>query len=142
MTLEELKQSKQWVNWNYKITKDGKKTKVPISYNGQPTGTNKQYKSTWTTFENVNKSLSKNNGIGIIFDNGLCGIDIDHKNVDDPIAQDIINLMDTYTELSPSGNGYHILFTVDLSQIPTFTNDKGNKKLDNKYYQKNPHNPG
>lgn len=140
MTIEQLKHQPQWVNWNYQLTKDNKKTKVPISYNGLSTGTNKRYKSTWTTYENVSRSTNKYDGIGIIFDNGLCGIDIDKRDANDEIAKDIINLMDTYTEISPSSNGYHILFTVDLSQIPTIINDLGDKKLDTKYYQKNPNN--
>lgn len=140
MTIEELKQNRQWINWNYVTTKDGKKTKIPIAYNGIATGTNKKYQHTWATYDKVKKSLNNYNGIGVIFDNGLCGIDIDHKNYDDPIAQDIINIMDTYTELSPSKNGYHILFTVDVDKLPTITNDNGKIRLDNKYYQKNPHN--
>lgn len=140
MTIEQLKQLPQWVNWNYQLTKDNKKTKVPISYNGLATGTSKQYNSTWSTYENVSRSTNKYDGIGVIFDNGLCGIDIDKRDANDEIAKDIINLMDTYTEISPSSNGYHILFTVDLSQIPTMINDLGNKKLDIKYYQKNPNN--
>ena len=140
MKIEELKNKNQWINWNYKTTKDNKKTKVPIAYNGQATGTNKDYNHSWTTYDNAYKSLNKYNGIGIIFDNGLCGIDIDHKNNDDPIIKDVISLMDTYTELSPSGNGYHLLFTVDLDKLPTIINNKGDKKLDSKYYQKNPYN--
>ena len=139
MTIEELKQLPQWINWNYKLTKDNKKTKIPIAYNGQTTGTNKSYQNTWTTYENTEKSVNKYDGIGIVFTNGLCGIDIDHKNYNDPVVKDIINLMDTYTELSPSKTGYHLLFTVDLDKIPTI-NNTGKKKLDNKYYQKNPHN--
>ncbi len=137
MTIEELKQKQQWINWNYKVTKDNKKTKIPISYKGRPTGTSTNYKNTWTTYNNLSNQFS---GIGVIFDNGLCGIDIDHKDFDDPIVQDIINLMNTYTELSPSKNGYHILFTIDIAKIPTVINEKGEIKLDNKYYQKNPNN--
>ena len=53
MKIEELKNKKQWINWNYKITKDNKKTKVPISYSGQSTGTNKDYNHTWTTYDNA-----------------------------------------------------------------------------------------
>ena len=140
MTIEELKNKNQWINWNYKLTKDNIKTKIPIAYNGQATGTNKDYSRTWTTYENVYKSRNKYSGIGVIFTNGLCGIDIDHKNNDDPMVKDIINLMDTYTELSPSGNGYHLLFTVDLTKVPTITNSKGEKKLNDIYYLKNPHN--
>lgn len=126
MKLEELKNNPQWVNWIYKGTK-----KVPLSSKNQRTGTNKQYQNTWDTFEQV-KANTKADGIGLILTNGICGIDIDERDLDDPILQDTLNLMDTYTEYSPSGNGFHLLFTVDMSQIP---ND-----ILSKYYQKNPHN--
>jgi primase-polymerase (primpol)-like protein len=43
--------------------------------------------------------------------------------------------MDTYTEKSPSGTGYHLIFKCDMSKIPTI-----NGKLDERYYLKNPHN--
>lgn len=137
MKLNELKNQRQWINWNYQITKGGKKTKVPISYKGYSTGTSSNYKNTWIDYNSLS---NKYDGIGVIFTNGLCGIDIDHKDYDDPIAKDIIDTMNTYTELSPSGNGYHILFTVDLNRIPTCINELGKRKLDIKYYQKNPHN--
>lgn len=137
MEIEKLKNQRQWINWNYQLTKDNKKTKVPISYNGRPTGTSNNYKHTWTNYDSLS---DKYDGIGVIFTNGLCGIDIDHKDYNDPIAKDIIETMNTYTELSPSGNGYHILFTVNLDRIPTFINEMGKRKLDNKYYQKNPYN--
>lgn len=126
MELKQLKQQKQWVNWKY-----NRNTKIPISFNNQTTGTNKEYQHTWGTFEQV-KSNTKANGIGLIFDNGICGIDIDKRDINDTVTQDIFNLMDTYTEYSPSGNGFHILFTVDM--------DKLSHSILEKYYQKNPHN--
>lgn len=140
MKIEELKELPQWINWNYNESKDGKKTKVPISYNGQSTGTNEKYNSTWTTYEKAYKSIGRYDGIGVVFTNGLCGIDIDHKKLDDPLVKDIISIMDTYAELSPSKNGYHLLFTVDINKLPTYINEAGELKLENKYYQKNPHN--
>lgn len=137
MTIEELKQNKQWINWNYVTTKDGKQTKVPIAWNGKLTSANEKDKDTWTTYDNVVKSLKKYNGVGVTFHNGLCGIDIDNKELNDPVVQDVIALMDSYTELSPSKNGIHILFTADVDKIPTIINSKGEKKLDSKYYYKN-----
>ena len=73
-----------------------------------------------------------------MFANGICGIDIDNKTSDSELdvqAEAVMNLMDTYTERSPSGTGWHIIFSCDVSQIPTV-----NGKLDGQFYQKNPHN--
>lgn len=130
MIIEDLKTHKQWVNWIYRETKNGT-TKVPISPKGKKTGTNKQYQYTWTTFENA-KNNKNVDGIGLILTNGICGIDIDKRDINDPIVQDIFNLMDTYTEYSPSGKGFHLLFSVNMEQIPT--------DILTKFYQKNPHN--
>lgn len=126
MELTNLKKEKQWVNWNYSGD-----TKVPISPQNEKTGTNDKYANTWGTFEQA-KNNTKANGIGLIFKNGICGIDIDKRDINDPIVQDIFNLMDTYTEYSPSGKGFHILFTVDMNKLP--------EDLQEMYYQKNPHN--
>lgn len=76
-------------------------------------------KSTFTTYNNVIKSLKYNEGVGIgIFDK-LCGVDIDHcinDNVINDVAKDIINTLQSYTEQSYSGTGVHILFYVDIEE--------------------------
>lgn len=55
-------------------------------------------------------------GMGIGIFNGFSAIDIDHC-IDDgqlsDMAKDIIERMDSYTEISPSGKGIRIIFTVD-----------------------------
>ena len=140
MTLEELKKNRQFVNWVYKTDKNGKKTKVPVSSKGIVTGTSEEYRKDWVTYDEAEAVSKRFHGIGLIFDNGVCGIDIDHKDENDPIVKDVITLMDTYTEISPSGKGYHILFTVDIDRVPTIIDNVGKLKLDPKYYQKNPHN--
>lgn len=53
-------------------------------------------------------------GIGLGIFGNICAIDIDHC-IDDtgnysPMARDIINTMQSYTEISPSGHGIRILF--------------------------------
>ena len=135
MTIDELKQKQQWINWKY----DKNKGKVPYDYKGNPIGTSNKYKNNWCNYKTANESINIHNfnGMGILLKNGLCGIDIDHKDINDNMVQDIINLMDTYTEFSPSGKGFHLLFTVDVTKLPTTINESGSKKLDNKYYQKN-----
>lgn len=135
MTINELKQKQQWINWKY----DENKGKVPYSYMGYKTGTSNEHKHKWCDYETAKEAVNRYqfNGIGIVLKNGICGIDIDHKDINDSMVQDIINLMDTYTEFSPSGNGFHLLFMVDVEKLPIFIDESGTKKIDKKYYQKN-----
>lgn len=102
--------------------------KTPINLK---TGSNASVtvKTTWTTFDNAVNSISKYptvKGIGFVLgetDKGvICGIDIDNcidenGNIS-TFAQYIIEYMNTYTEISPSGRGIHILF---------YANKKGKK---------------
>lgn len=62
----------------------------------------------------------KYDGIGFILaDNGIVGIDLDHcldsetGNIEE-WALEIINAIDSYTELSPSGTGFHIFAKGDI----------------------------
>ena len=52
----------------------------------------------------------------VIF-NGICAIDLDNCVTDSGyytgVAAEIVTLMHSYTEYSPSGNGLHILFRAD-----------------------------
>ncbi|MFV0275528.1 MAG: VapE domain-containing protein [Bacilli bacterium] len=138
-TIEELKLRSNWLNWIYRETKDGKPTKVPYSPLGGKSGTSDEYKHTWTDFQTAN---NKNSNVGIVFRDGLCGIDID-EGATEKDTKEIIDLMNSYTEKSPSGNGYHILFTCDISKIPYIKEEfdidtcENSYLLDDNYYQKN-----
>jgi len=77
--------------------------------------------STWGTLKTAIACISKYahvNGIGVVLgecEQGvLCGLDIDYCiDADGKIAEEaqrIIDTLDTYTELSPSGRGIHCLF--------------------------------
>ena len=134
--LSDLKALPQWVNWKYE-DKGGRCTKIPKN---PRTGGNAQSNNpaTWAGYELAEQQAAKYDGIGFMFSNGICGIDIDNKEKDSKTevqAQAVIRLMDTYTEISPSGTGYHLIFKCDLSAIPT-----ANGKLTADYYQKNPYN--
>ncbi len=77
--------------------------------------------SDWATFEKAQQALSRHTyeGIGYVFseENDIVGIDLD-KVIDAtgqkicPKAQEIVNRLDSYTEVSPSGTGLHIFVKV------------------------------
>lgn len=112
---EELRQLNRWVCWRI-IQRDGKPTKVPVnpSTGGQAMS---NYSSTWGAYQQAVSSVDKYNcqGIGFMFNgDGLLGVDLDHgRNPQtgelEIWASDIINELDSYTEVSQSGSGIHIL---------------------------------
>lgn len=71
---------------------------------------------TWGTCEQALKALNKGgyDGIGFVFskNTGLTGIDLDHCIEDGnilPWGKKIIDNLNSYTEISPSGTGIHII---------------------------------
>lgn len=120
---------KRWVNWRYEV-KDGKSTKVPYQINGNKASTTDS--SHWSTFEEVSAASEH---IGIVFtsDRNLLGIDIDHCLVDGAIQHEsgdaikaLVSAANTYTEISPSGEGLHLLvmltgpLTLEANRKPPF----------------------
>lgn len=106
---EELKQLPIWCVWN--LEKGGK-----IPYNPQT-----DYKAqsnnleSFTQFKTAIKAVydGRYNGVGIGIFYGISAIDIDHclnDGVLSDMATDIIQRMNSYTEISPSGNGIRIIF--------------------------------
>lgn len=115
---EELQMVPHWILWRVE-ERDGKKTKVPYQITGEWAQSNN--KRTWSTFYTAVKAYQKGgyDGIGFMFskDDPYIGIDIDHcMNGEEfsPLADEIIEMMDSYTELSPSGNGVHIIVKGEL----------------------------
>ena len=115
---EELKKLPQWVL--YKA--EGKKGKVPYQPSGERAKVNDP--KTWITFDEAVAAYKAGGfvGIGFVFtkDDPYCGIDLDGCRDPStgeiaPWAQEIINLMSSYTEVSPSGTGVHILVRATLS---------------------------
>lgn len=112
MIPEEMKHYNQWVCWKYTMV-NGRKTKMPVTPNtGKRARTNAP--DTWGTYEDAVEMGKYYDGIGFVFTKSdpFVGIDIDHcKNGDAllPFAEKLIASCDSYTELSPSGNGIHII---------------------------------
>lgn len=114
----ELRNLPQWIVWKME-TRNGKETKVPYQITGDPAQSNNR--RTWSTFQTAVKAyLDKGyDGIGFMFSrqDTYVGIDIDKCVVDDvpnQFAAEVIDLMDSYTEFSPSGKGVHIIVKGNL----------------------------
>lgn len=140
--MQELMQMKIWLLWKWGKDRNGKPTKVPFSAHGGATGTDKGHSSTWVTYDEAMAAMQKYNaaGVGFVIPEGYFFLDIDHMELTDPFVQTMLNRYNSYTEYSQSGNGIHAYGKIDISKIPTFTDDKGKLRLDKQFYTKNPHN--
>jgi replicative DNA helicase len=73
--------------------------------------------STWSRFSTVSMAANANPeeiGLGFVFSegDGLVGIDLDHVYKDGeltPEARHVVDTLDSYTEISPSGDGIHMI---------------------------------
>lgn len=111
---QELESKKQWLVWRYEQYEGDKKPrKVPYYSNGKKRH-GKQGddadRAALSTIEDAKHQLDFGfDGIGFAFlpNDGLIGIDID-SNADKELAAKIIAGCNSYTEVSPSGTGWHI----------------------------------
>ncbi|HUU01898.1 MAG TPA: hypothetical protein VM425_10680 [Myxococcota bacterium] len=114
---EELRRLPQWLLWRSQIV-DGRPTKVPYTAIGRKASTTDP--NTWTDFDTAVKTSERFDGIGFVFtkDDPYFGVDLDSKQraVFDkqtgqlaPWAAEIVDALHTYTELSVSGKGLHII---------------------------------
>ena len=117
MKFDDLKAEARWVCY----TAD----KVPINAKtGKAASSTKS--DTWTTYDAALAAVERYGcaGVGIVFTgDGIVGIDLDDclERIDDETyrlksyARQLLNLVDAYTEVSPSGTGLHI---IGLATIP------------------------
>lgn len=138
--LNELKVMPIWVCWN-KVEKNERMTKVPCAASGGKTGTNEDYRSTWVPYAEAIAAAQRQgySGVGFVIPEGWFFLDIDHKELDDPLVQAVLSRFDTYAEYSQSGAGLHLYGKCEFFRLPTETLD-GKCKLDHRYYTKNPTN--
>ena len=110
----QLRSSGLFCCWRYDQRK-GKPTKVPYDpMTGAPAKSNDP--TTFADFETACSASRSYNGLGIGIFNGVSAIDLDDCITESgqltDTATEIVKLMHSYTEYSPSGKGLHILFTV------------------------------
>lgn len=118
----ELTSKPQFVLWNYEEV-NGKQTKIPYQVNGEKARTGDR--NTFASFPTALKfyRTGQFDGMGFVFtaQDNFVGIDIDHCityseddiNKENPIyselATEIIDSLDSFTEISPSLTGVHII---------------------------------
>jgi primase-polymerase (primpol)-like protein len=116
----------QWICWQ-EIERDGKATKVPIKpyhTNGTPNASATD-PATWRNLETAlafhESDRVRTDGLGFVFvpETPIVGVDLDDCR--DPAtgeldswARDIVERLDSYTEVSPSGRGIHVLLEGEL----------------------------
>ena len=130
---ETLRERDQWVCW-HEEERDGKPTKIPVTpgAGGFASSTESE---TWASFETALEYTETEHadGVGFVFtdDDPIVGVDLDDcrdpetGDVDDA-ALDIIERLDSYTEVSPSGTGYHVLIR---GELPEGRNRRGSVEL-------------
>ncbi len=112
---EELRERPQWVCWRYE-ERDEKPTKVPYQPNGKRASVTDLM--TWSGFEHcVMEAAHHFDGVGFVFSSADPFVGIDLDDCRDPEtgaisewAQKIIErVSEGYTEISPSGEGVHVI---------------------------------
>ena len=123
--LNALRELPQWVCFRLVPNeKKGKPDKIPLNPKSGG-GAKANDASTWGTFDEAagfadrhGLFTDRTGGIGFEFANGIAGVDLDDVILPDgtlkPYAQEIAETMKSYTELSPSGTGLHILFKLNV----------------------------
>lgn len=99
---DELKKLKQWCCWQG--------DKLPRNpYTGGNAQSNN--KETWSDFDTAIKALDKYHfdGIGFMFANGYFGVDLDKCLDNTDFIDEFVETLQSYTEISRSGNGIHII---------------------------------
>jgi hypothetical protein len=114
---KELKDLPRWVVWKIE-TRGGNPTKVPYNaLTGERADTTNP--STWSDYSTAVAKSKGYAGIGCIISPPYSAVDIDkcrdpETGQIEPWAQAIIDEMNSYCELSPSGSGVHIWFRGEL----------------------------
>jgi primase-polymerase (primpol)-like protein len=111
----EIRESLRAVVWKHE-ERDGKETKIPYVATRPRERAAVNDANTWGRFEDALYAVQQGqaDGVGVVLGDGLVGVDLDH--VRDPDsgalaeeAVDIVRALDSYTEVSPSGTGLHVL---------------------------------
>jgi putative DNA primase/helicase len=115
----ELQGRNQWVCWQRSADAQGRPRKVPINpQSGRPASVTDP--ATWSTFTEAAAASNAFHGVGFVLAaaDPYVGIDLDGCIEPDgtiaPWARAIIDRLRSYTEISPSGTGIHIIVRANL----------------------------
>lgn len=122
----ELKKVKNWVCWtNDKLPKN--------PYTGGNAQSNN--KSTWSDFQTAVDACKKYgfNGVGFMFSPPYFGVDLDKCLDNAEFIEEFVETLQSYTEISKSGNGVHIICK---GELPPGNRRRGNVEMycDKRYF--------
>ena len=131
----ELKQLKQWVCYDLQPDekRPGKLKKTPVNpYTHGAAQSNNP--DTWSGFQAALHASKRHSGVGFMFANGYFGVDLD--DAEDAIAQfrtdasgivgEFVSALASYTEISVSGKGIHIICK---GKLPSGGRRRGNVEM-------------
>jgi len=129
---KELKEYHNWVCWRTE-ERDGNLTKVPYHPGGWKASSTDP--GTWVTYEQAQAAAAEYDGIGFVFTNSpFAGVDLDHVldgDALDPLAAKIVAVLNSYTEVSPGGDGLHVIVKAELPDGRRRKSyDNGTKKIE------------
>jgi len=112
---DELKLRDQWVAWRYE-QRNGRPTKVPYRTDTL-TSASTSDPTTWGGYDSALNALDSKDvdGIGFVFtaDDPFVGVDLDNcldtQQQLKPWARTIVEGLDSYAEISPSGTGVKLI---------------------------------
>lgn len=135
---ERLADLEQWICWQA-AERDGKATKVPIKpyhTNGTPNASATEA-GHWRDLESAlafhESDRLRTDGIGFVFAPATPIVGVDLDDCRDPTTgklmswtQDIIDRLDSYSEVSPSGQGVHVIVE---GELPPGRNRRGDVEM-------------
>lgn len=134
----ELKQLNNWCVWRFEKRSGDKPTKVPLNANNPSQFAKSNDTETWSSFGQALQTYQSGvvDGIGFFFSPPYVGIDLDHVDDDlhrfkqgdrtDNIVAEFYESFQSYGEISPSGQGIHIIIK---GKIPGKKRRKGNVEM-------------
>ncbi len=129
--LSSLRDADNWINWIYR---DGKKIPVGSNRSKHLNPINALSKNNQMSFEEAYEAAQYRTyiGLGFVFneDDDFVGIDLDdcvYFEEMDIEMMELVEILDSYTEISPSGKGLHIIVrSENIEDLDTVKNsDKG-----------------
>jgi len=112
---QSMREAQRWVNWKA-IQRDGRWTKIPINpHTGGAASSTDQ--STWSDYKQARVRADVAGGkfgLGFMLGDGWVGVDFDGLDTNDELCawvDDWITGCGTYVERSPSGTGYHAIYS-------------------------------
>ena len=120
----ELRAEPRWVCWR-RVERGGRATKAPVDARSGRMAKSTDA-ATWASFDEAAAAAGRLgcDGVGFVFgpDRAFTGLDLDHVIVGEELLPEycwVVEEAGTYTEVSPSGDGLHLIFRGGKPDVAT-----------------------